>query len=344
MKLFTKDIDNKLFKQYPLGNQLEKQKVVAKIFNPYGQGRWYLLNSDPEDPDYLWAIVQMGREVEIGSVSRKELESIRVSPFRFPLERDLGFSPVNAYELWRGLKDGKFYKDGGWVNNENKEMLENQSVEIDHHSDELEDILPKVKEVEPWVVAKAERAATDLSDLTHYLDGESKKKEMGEEVEEMSDEIDDFDRGGYMAKGGDLKKNFVEYDDLKVGDTIRIIKKSDKSDITNAKITDLSDNNLGIKNLDYPDLGRMSFTRYGLSSFYNIEMIDKKAEGGEVKFKDKVKSVKESLLKRKKVAKKVQKDYGKTYSPKEAEESAKRIVGAMTAKEKLKMRMAKKKK
>jgi len=184
MKLFTKDIDNKLFKQYPLGNQLEKQKVVAKIFNPYGQGRWYLLNSDPEDPDYLWAIVQMGREVEIGSVSRKELESIRVSPFRFPLERDLGFSPVNAYELWRGLKDGKFYKDGGWVNNENKEMLENQSVEIDHHSDELEDILPKVKEVEPWVVAKAERAATDLSDLTHYLEGESEKQEMDEEVEE----------------------------------------------------------------------------------------------------------------------------------------------------------------
>ena len=266
MKLFTKDIDNKLFKQYPLGNQLEKQKVVAKIFNPYGQGRWYLLNSDPEDPDYLWAIVQMGREVEIGSVSRKELESIRVSPFRFPLERDLGFSPVNAYELWRGLKDGKFYKDGGWVNNENKEMLENQSVEIDHHSDELEDILPKVKEVEPWVVAKAERAATDLSDLTHYLEGESKKEGMDEEVEEMSEEIDDFDRGGYMAMGGD------------------------------------------------------------------------------VKFKDKVKSVKESLLKRKKVAKKVQKDYGKTYSPKEAEESAKRIVGAMTAKEKLKMRMAKKKK
>ena len=65
------------------------------------------------------------------------------------------------------------------------------------------------------------------------------------------------------------------------------------------------------------------------------------AMGGKVKFADKVKSIKASLLERKKVSPKVQKEYGKTYSPKEAEESAKRIVGAMTAKERL---MAKRKK
>ena len=559
MKLFTKDIDNKLFKQYPLGNQLEKQKVVAKIFNPYGQGRWYLLNSDPEDPDYLWAIVQMGRNVEIGSVSRRELETIRVSPFRFPLERDLGFSPVNAYELWKGLGEGKFYKDGGWVNNENKEMLENQAVEIEHHAEELEDVLPKVKEVEPWVVAKAERAATDLSDLTHYLDGESRRPEMKEEVEEMSDEIDDFDRGGYMANGGEMhlnisddermeiknlkglieesmeaietheklaqksddketksyhqnkvKKNkevlanrksrleqltkrrmegggstsspniefmkwFVDWsksvdkyvdvaisipnefsspkkDDKgeivildvieKKGDTDakkylnEILKKADefgvsiylqpiprthnlKSEEHKKKITKdylikyyekfgfekmdggfmvrapkmaeggETDKKITFKRGDYfvvlKDMGKLkrfriwkiegnyvtiNYSKYDGTDVYDsnetksnlkyllengyIKKVNKKeywnrkyenyAEGGEVKFKDKVASIKASLLKRKKVAKKVQKDYGKTYSPKEAEESAKRIVGAMTAKEKLKMRMAKKKK
>jgi hypothetical protein len=44
------------------------------------------------------------------------------------------------------------------------------------------------------------------------------------------------------------------------------------------------------------------------------------------------------------VPKAVQKDYGKTFSPKEAEDSAKRIVGAQTAKERLMMRMGKKKK
>ena len=63
---------------------------------------------------------------------------------------------------------------------------------------------------------------------------------------------------------------------------------------------------------------------------------EKMASGGKVKFADKVKSIKKSLLERKKVSPKVQKDYGKTYSPKEAEESANRIVGAMMKKREMK--------
>ena len=82
MKLFTKDIDKKLFAQYHLGNNIEEQYVVAKIFNPYGNGRWYLLNSDPNDPNYLWAIVQMGNVVEIGSIHRQDLEDARVGKLR----------------------------------------------------------------------------------------------------------------------------------------------------------------------------------------------------------------------------------------------------------------------
>jgi hypothetical protein len=70
--------------------------------------------------------------------------------------------------------------------------------------------------------------------------------------------------------------------------------------------------------------------------------IKEMADGGKVKFADKVKSVQESLLKRKKVSPKVQKDYGKTYSKAEAKESAQRIVGSRMAQ--LKEKMAKKKK
>ena len=115
MKLFTKDINQKLFAQYRIGSDLNKQKVVAKIFNPYGRGRWYLLNSDPNDPDYLWAIVQMGDEVEIGSVSRSELESIRIKPHGLPLERDMYFSDRNAMEVLDGLEKGKTFASGGMV-------------------------------------------------------------------------------------------------------------------------------------------------------------------------------------------------------------------------------------
>jgi hypothetical protein len=113
MKLFTKEIDKKLASQYHLGADLNAQVVVAKIFNPYGNGRWYLINSDPSDPDYLWAIVQIGDIVEVGSVSRKELENLRVGRLRFPLERDLGFSQRNAQEVYNGVVSGKTYANGG---------------------------------------------------------------------------------------------------------------------------------------------------------------------------------------------------------------------------------------
>jgi predicted ABC-type ATPase len=112
MKLFTKEIDKKLFAQYSKGSDLSNQMVVAKIFNPYGRGTWYLINSDEDDPDYLWAIVDLF-EVEVGSVSRKELESIKIKPFNFGLERDLSFRPKNAEEVFKGLLSGKTYARGG---------------------------------------------------------------------------------------------------------------------------------------------------------------------------------------------------------------------------------------
>lgn len=169
MRLFTKEIDKQLFAQYSKGSDLENQMVVAKIFNPYGRGTWYLLNSDPEDPDYIWAIVDLF-EVEMGSVSRSELESIKVPPFNLGFERDLYFEPVNAAELYKGLLEGKIYKKGGATDSGNAEMLRSNAKAISHHAKELQDTA-KDKDVEAWVVAKSERAATDLSDVTHYLDG-----------------------------------------------------------------------------------------------------------------------------------------------------------------------------
>lgn len=112
MKLFTADIDKKLFAQYLKGSDLANQVVVAKIFNPYGRGTWYLLNSDPEDPEYLWAIVDLG-DIEVGSVNRSDLENIRIKPFMLGLERDLSFTPMNAAEIYRGLNSGKTYAKGG---------------------------------------------------------------------------------------------------------------------------------------------------------------------------------------------------------------------------------------
>lgn len=533
MKLFTKDIDKKLFAQYSKGADLENQTVVAKIFNPYGRGAWYILNSDPEDPDYLWAIVDLF-EVETGSVSRSELESIKVPPFGLHLERDMYFTPVNAAKLYKqlylkaedemtGESEGERragmdeYKDGGETGYTNKSMLENQVETMEHHVEELEQAVKKTDKVEAWVLAKAERAVTDLQDITHYLDSENEIKREEKEGEEEEEEyaqggevkwqdadfgdsalvvsenkmgiimkpygrkfhlkfvdgtektydaselkffkdMDEFDRGGYMANGGgtsspniEFMKWFIDWSksvnkhiyvsmsipnefsspikgdngkivilDLieKKGDADakkymnEILKKADefgvsiylepiprthnlKSQEHKKKITkdylikyyeklgfEKTDGGFMVRapkmaeggeikkgdfvmvdnphwkasmGVDKPVKRKVTFVDSEIVFFADgsnssLQYVKKMAEGGKmgmggkVKFKDKVEAIKASLLKRKKVPKVVQKDYGKTFSPAEAEDSAKRIVGAQTARERLMMRIKSKKK
>jgi hypothetical protein len=259
MKLFNKTIDRQLFKQYSLGSDLSKQEVVVKIFNPFGTGTWFILNSDPQDPDYLWAIVDLGYGAEVGSVSRSELETYR-GKFGLGFERDLGFDPIKAEELYQGLRNGEYYADGGEIEvvyersvgskkpikllllnkgkeqkgytfsgkdqvsvlenynrneqedleklwnlkgyeskyadggniedfSDNQLMIMNQNVEVEHHHEELEDILEDKIPVPAWVVAKMETATQNLSDITHYLDGQ--KEIMEDQLEEDDDDDDD---------------------------------------------------------------------------------------------------------------------------------------------------------
>ena len=101
MKLFTKEIEKKAQAQYPLGNVIEKQLVVAKFFNPTGAGTWYLVNQDPEDTDYCWGICYIFTW-EVGSFLKSELENYR-GKFGLGIERDLYFEEVNAKELLRDL-------------------------------------------------------------------------------------------------------------------------------------------------------------------------------------------------------------------------------------------------
>jgi hypothetical protein len=400
MKLFTKDIDKKLFAQFDLGGDLENQKVIAKIFNPYGRGTWYIINSDPSDPDYLWAIVDLF-EVETGSVSRSELETIKVPPFGLHLEKDSGFTPINAAELYKGLVAGKRYNVGGTTEqSENKEMILNQAEELEHHVEELEEAAKKSDHVPAWIVAKVERASTDLSDASHYLDAENeqKREEMeGEEEYEKGGEIkwqdaqigdsalvvsenkmgmivkdygrkfhlrflrdgtektydaselrffgdiDDFDMGGKMASGG-MTDPMATVNEIAKLSGVRPIAIAEWGDKNNINLTFVLKD---LKSKKIKGMDIMTAIVGNPNNKYQKELsakYSKMAMGGKVKFADKVKSIKKSLLERKKVSPKVQKDYGKTYSPNEAEESAKRIVGAQTARERLMMRIKSKKK
>jgi hypothetical protein len=72
---------------------------------------------------------------------------------------------------------------GGEIEKSNNEMLQSQLKAVEHHAKELSSIVTNKTPIEAWVVGKIERAETDLSDITHYLDGA--KFERGGEVVKM---------------------------------------------------------------------------------------------------------------------------------------------------------------
>jgi len=99
MKLLTKKITEQAKEQYDKGSDME-QMVVAKYFNPIGNGTWYLMNL-ADDEDYAWGIVDLFA-VEMGSFSMKELQGIEL-PLNMGIERDKYFEPMPANELWKEL-------------------------------------------------------------------------------------------------------------------------------------------------------------------------------------------------------------------------------------------------
>ncbi len=104
MKLMTKEIEKKAQAQFKLGADMS-QMIVAKFFNPVGSWSWYVMNQDPNDPDYLWGIVK-GFEVEMGSFSLSELQNTRLQ-FGLGIERDLHFTPMTAEECFDRLNAGE---------------------------------------------------------------------------------------------------------------------------------------------------------------------------------------------------------------------------------------------
>lgn len=73
----------------------------------------------------------------------------------------------------------KRYGHGGNIDDK-KAMILSQIKEVHHHADELEKVLANMDTVDAWVVGKMERATTDLSDITHYLDGTTEYARGGE--------------------------------------------------------------------------------------------------------------------------------------------------------------------
>ena len=97
--LFTKEITEKLAKngqQEEYGNHVP----VVKIFDALGPSIWLLTESDPESPEILVGLADLGFQCpEIGSVYKADLENTR-NPMGLPLERDMYFKTTVPLMDW----------------------------------------------------------------------------------------------------------------------------------------------------------------------------------------------------------------------------------------------------
>ena len=105
MKLITKEIAEAAQAQYHKGASLNDQMIVAKFFDPCGSWTWYLMNQDPNDPDYLWGIFK-GNELDRGSFSLSELQEYK-GRFGLGIERDKFFTPAPAKDIYDKLVKGE---------------------------------------------------------------------------------------------------------------------------------------------------------------------------------------------------------------------------------------------
>jgi hypothetical protein len=157
----------------------------------------YYLGNGNRNPKNLWA----------GSVDG-QIEEMKKLWNQLPKDKKpewLSMEDIEDYE--RKMKGDKMakggethrldsiFEDGGEIAEGNLEMAMSNVKAIGHHAQELKGLLNEDTSIEAWVVAKLERAETDLSDVTHYIDGLK-----GEEVQ--SDTY--FGRGG-LTKEETLK-------------------------------------------------------------------------------------------------------------------------------------------
>lgn len=98
MKLITKEIERRLLEN---GRAPDRDHVpVVKFFNPCGAATWLISQMDPEDPDILFGLADLGFGcAEFGTVRLSELQDIK-GPLGLGIERDLYFEaryPLSVY-------------------------------------------------------------------------------------------------------------------------------------------------------------------------------------------------------------------------------------------------------
>src|SRR3546814_13400377 len=103
MELITKEIERRLLENGRRPD--EDHRPVVKFFDPCGAATWLITQMDPDEPDILFGLCDLGLGFpELGSVRLSELESVE-GPLGLGLERDPYFEARRTEESLHG-KEG----------------------------------------------------------------------------------------------------------------------------------------------------------------------------------------------------------------------------------------------
>tara|TARA_R110002096_G_scaffold430722_3_gene645005 strand:+ start:1833 stop:2210 length:378 start_codon:yes stop_codon:yes gene_type:complete len=98
MKLLTKAIERQLLKNWPDEEGL--CQPALKLFNPCGAATWLITCRNPDYPDHLFGLCDLGFGFpEMGLVSLSEIQAVR-GPLGLGIERDMYFTadfPIKVY-------------------------------------------------------------------------------------------------------------------------------------------------------------------------------------------------------------------------------------------------------
>lgn len=98
MKLITKEIERQLLENGRRPD--EEHRPVVKFFDPCGAATWLITQMDPDEPDILFGLADLGLGFpDLGTVRRSELQSVK-GRLGLGIERDLYFEaryPLSVY-------------------------------------------------------------------------------------------------------------------------------------------------------------------------------------------------------------------------------------------------------
>ena len=238
---------------------LDRRLTGTVIFRPFEPGKAYAKNNIV--PNEVKKIEKMNDGGQTTGSKYKEQDLLSQKIFGTEyfnwLDSWEQFHLIQKYKLDENMRTK--FKDGGNIEKENNDMLQGQIVEAAHHAKELGYIVKDKTVIEPWVVAKMERATTDLSDVTHYLEGQEDKRlskpvyatggnvftnkpddflysniaEKWEELQQIRSDIKTFILLSQQVSGEELSYDIANAIVLGIIDASKTIKETEDSELPN---------------------------------------------------------------------------------------------------------------